>query len=147
MAFGDGTPGFPTDLDWGEWPFPIMSFELNATIAAGTLVSLTNGLLVNCGAAGAEPIAIGVIEIDGVAGDIRPVRLFGPVTVVKAGGTCTRGKPVDRMAAGLVQDYSSTTDDTYMRPGIFLGSGVTGEFVPVLCIPIIGTGSKMDGNT
>jgi len=124
-----------------------MSFKMGATLAADTLVSLSSGLLVNCGAAGAEPIAIGILQNSGVSGDVGSVKMLGPVSLMKAGGTCTLGKPVDRMSGGLVQDYSSTTDDTYLRPGLFLNSGVSGELVSVLCIPFIGTGSKMDGNT
>ena len=92
-----------------------------------------------CAHAGAgSDLAVGISQNGGTAGDPIDAFMFGPVVPVKVGtGGATRGKKAIIVSDGVTDAPDHDSDGTGNQAiyGIFVQSGVAGDFVGMMPVP------------
>jgi len=115
------------------------------TVAAGQTATLGRGVILSgaddevATAGVASDLVIGVFKETAAAAARVEVYLFGPVIRVEVGaGGATRGNKSEVIATGLFQDApahdssGASNDQIY---GIFMQSGVSGDYVGMMLAP------------
>lgn len=133
-----------SSLPIGQHP-NLITLTSGATLAADINVTLASGVLVALGAT-PDDFPIGVTQHSSVSGDEVLVACPYPIVLVTVGGTgATRGKWLDSIANGLVQDASGTGSNTAWRPGIALATGAVGAKIPMIQCPAYVTLNNVNG--
>jgi len=110
----------------------IKAFELGDTmVTEGILVYLHTDGTIKINATTTAP-PLGILNAAGVAGDVRDVSLFGPIVLVRCGGTATIAKVA--MATTIGEFIDATTDNQWVA-GLFLETGADNATVEMMMLP------------
>jgi len=119
--------------------FGVYTVAAGQTTTAGRAVVLSGADDAVATAGVGSDLVIGIARETKTAAERVEVTLFAPVEAVEVGaGGATRGTKAVVLANGLFQDApahdsSGATDDAIM--GIFMQSGVSGDFVGLMLCP------------